>query len=189
MFNEELARALDELVDELLNEAQIDMPPVWADEIAESINARIIVDAHSRGQGSSKNGLHGKGGVIVMPPQQRVTRFNFKVGHEVGELLSAYLCERTILEPDDLTSDVKEKLCDAFSGRLLCPSRWFWDDCRQLKWDLFELREIYYSASREAIARRWLDVEGEAKPTSSRLLTTMKSGSVKETMERTLPPD
>jgi hypothetical protein len=45
------------------------------------------------------------------------------------------------------------------AGCLLLPERWFAADGRDLRWDLYDLKQRYQTASHELIARRMLDMQ------------------------------
>jgi hypothetical protein len=82
------------------------------------------------------------------------------------------LFDRLAINPRLVPQGTREKVANALAGRLLLPGRWFRKAGLECDWDLLELRERFWTASHELVARRMLDM-----PVSV-VITVFDQGSV-----------
>lgn len=138
------------VVESLLADLRIDRPPVDAGIVANALGFRIHqkpAEDPNRGYKMSDDST----GRIYVDQLDRPERVQWMTAHEIGELI---LPGR--LESGDPAAF--ESLCNEFACELLLPRGWFVDDARAARFDLFELKALYSTASHEVIAKRMLIV-------------------------------
>jgi hypothetical protein len=66
--------------------------------------------------------------------------------------------ERLAIDPAEMPWGSREQVANAMASRLLLPRRWFHKAGLELDWDLAALKDQFWTASHELIARRMLDM-------------------------------
>lgn len=164
--------ALDSVVAELLELAQVTEPPVDSITVAERLRGRVIVDPELRARACRKQ-LAGGLVSIVLAPDDRDERMYFAAAHELGEQFAVVVSERAgDIELGELNDRLREDLANRIASRLLCPNPWFRELAQESGFDLLYLRSIFSTASHEVIARRMLEFE---TPTA---ITIFDNGSI-----------
>jgi hypothetical protein len=108
----------------------------------------------------------------VLGDNDRFERRQFAVAHEIGEFAAVRLFDRLAINPRVVPQGTREQVANALAGRLLLPGRWLRMAGLENDWDLLELRERFWTASHELVARRMLDM-----PVSV-VMTVFDQGSV-----------
>jgi hypothetical protein len=155
--------ALDEVVAELLADADVVAPPVDAIALAGRLAMTIAIDDRQQGRAriARLRGGRGHGGVgtILLKPDPRPERRQWAVAHEIGEQYSYRVFQSLGVDPAEAPANSREQVASAMAGRILLPSLWFGDDGAAAQWDLLALKQRYATASHELIARRMLEFE------------------------------
>src|SRR5713101_1035276 len=139
---EEVVQVLDRFVDELLEAARIQGPPVDAIDLAQRhLGMVVCLDQKQPQRGRAQRS--GKGKLIFLRPEPTEERHQWTVAHEIGEHLKATLLQRLGAEPGQTPVMAGESLANLFAYHLLAPQRWFADDAPQLDYDLLELKKRY----------------------------------------------
>jgi len=157
---EQLHAVLEELVAERLADAMIESPPVDAFALAESLGLVVARDAAVNHRARLVRLTVPRGHSltsILLAPEPRLERQQWSVAHEIGEHLAVDACARLGIRADELPPHGREQIANLLANRILLPGAWFFPDARQSSWDLFALKQLYYTASHELIARRMLD--------------------------------
>jgi Zn-dependent peptidase ImmA (M78 family) len=154
---EEVVQALDRLVDELLNSAGIQAPPVDAINLAQHhLGMVVCLDQKQPQRGRAQRS--GKGKLIYLRPEPTEERHQWTVAHEIGEHLKVKLFELLGAQPGRTPVMAGESLANLLAYHLLVPHRWFADDVIEREYNLLELKNRYRTASHEVIAGRFLDL-------------------------------
>ena len=154
---EEVVQALDRFVDELLEAARIQAPPVDAIDLAQRhLGLVVCQDMKQPQRGRAQRS--GKARLIYLRPEPTEERHQWTVAHEIGEHLKASLLARLGVEPGQTPAMAGESLANLLAYHLLVPNRWFASDAPQLVYNLLELKKRYRTASHEVIAWRFLDL-------------------------------
>ncbi len=157
MPREDMTAAIDKMVEELLDAAQVAEPPVDAIALAQRHLGMIVcLDERQPQRGRAQRALGKK--QIYLKPEPRVERHQWTVAHEIGEHLKSELLERLGIAPNEARAMLGESLANLFAYRLLVPSRWFAGDAKAFDYDLLELKKRYATSSHEVIAWRFLDL-------------------------------
>ena len=154
--------SVHEVVAAILSDLGIARPPIDARLVAKRLGFRI----HQRSDELAGMGFRGYkmnedpnseqtpgiAGCIYVDQLDRPERVQWITAHEIGELV---LPGRV---GDEISSDAiqLERACDEFATELLLPRDWFFEHCRQVRFDLLELKAIFSTASHEVIAKRML---------------------------------
>jgi len=133
LSHEDFTRAVDRTVNELLESAHIDRPPV--DAVALAAHLRLTLD---------------------LDPDFSAHQRQAAAAHAIGEHLRPELLQRLGIDPNARRALMSESLPRLFTERLLIPSIWFKEDAAD--GDLFALTKRYSTASPEMIAFRFLDL-------------------------------
>ena len=149
--------ALESTAEELRIAAGVADPPVDAVDVARKLGMIVALDRHLGGRGMYKR-LSGQPSIFVRP-DDRPERMQWAVAHEIGEAFAYRAAERLDVPEDELTPALREETANLLASRLLLPRRWFFEDVRRFNADLPALKEIYRTASHEAIAWRMLDLD------------------------------
>jgi hypothetical protein len=156
---EELAAALDRVVDEVLHRAGVEAPPVDAMAVAGAL--RIVVALDDRQPGRARYVRMGPVGrqraAILLRPEPRFERRQWAVAHEIGEHVAYQAFVAWGIDPRETAPNAREAVANQLAGRLLLPSAWFAADGAACRWDLLRLKARYRTASHELIARRMLE--------------------------------
>ena len=154
---DEFTTMLDQLVDQTLEQAAVERPPVDAFAAADSLGLQVFVDPNQRGRGRIVT--LPSGSTIFLAPAPRPERHQWALAHEIGE----YLLEQSPVS-DDLDGcfedpSLREELANRFATLLLVPSQWWEFDARMAGYDLLQLKTIYPNVSHELLALRLLDLD------------------------------
>jgi Zn-dependent peptidase ImmA (M78 family) len=160
LSREEVRSAIDRTVQELLQTAAVQAPPVDAIAIAQRHLGMVV--CLDRGQpqrgraAAQKRGLGRK--QIFLRPEASEERHQWTVAHEIGEHLKPGLLQRLGIPPDQTRVMLGESLTNLFAHRLLVPSCWLADEARACDNDIVELKQRFRTASHEVVAWRLLDL-------------------------------
>ena len=154
---DQVTAAIDSMVDDLLDAAHLDAPPVDAIALAQKhLEMVVVLDERQPQRGRAQRALGKK--QIYLKPEPREERHQWTVAHEIGEHLKSELLERIGIAPNEARAMLGESLANLFAHRLLVPSRWFNEDAKAHHYDLPELKTRYATSSHEVIAMRFLDL-------------------------------
>jgi Zn-dependent peptidase ImmA (M78 family) len=154
---DEVAGTIDRTVEELLQAAAINGPPVDAIALAQRhLGMVICLDRHQPQRGRAQRA--GGRQQIYLRPEPTEERHQWTVAHEIGEHLKPALLQRLGIEPEQTRPMMGESLANLFAHRLLVPGCWFAADAPILDYDLLQLKQSYRTASHEVIAWRMLDL-------------------------------
>src|SRR5580765_8851046 len=148
---DEVLTKIDSFISELLQEANIQQPPVDAIRLAQGhLGMVVCLDRRQSARGrAQRNG--GRPG-IVLKPEPSEERHQWTVAHEIGEHLKPQLLKRLGIDPDQTRPMAGESLANLFAHHLLTPACWFATDAAQFAYDLLELKRRYRTSSHEVIA-------------------------------------
>jgi Zn-dependent peptidase ImmA (M78 family) len=154
---DEVVGTIDRAVEELLQAAGIDAPPVDAIALAQRhLGMVICLDRRQPQRGRAQRAGGRK--QIYLRPEPIEERHQWTVAHEIGEHLKVSLLQRLGVEPEQTRAMMGESLANLFAYRLLVPGCWFAADAPDLNYDVLELKQRYRTASHEVIAWRMLDL-------------------------------
>lgn len=157
MPREDVTATVDRAVNELLDAARIEKPPVDAIALAQGhLGMVIALDKRQAQRGRAQRAAGKK--QIYLRPEPREERHQWTVAHEIGEHMKGDLLARLGVEPGQTRAMAGESLANLFAYRLLVPTRWFEGDARSLEYDLLALKEKYSTSSHEVLAWRFLDL-------------------------------
>lgn len=158
---EQIAEVVNDCAAELLAEALIDRPPINAIEMAQRLGIVVAQDSQSqvRGRfvrlGQSRGGNRG---TILLAEEPRPERRQWATAHEIGEFAAHRVFSELGIDPEDIGAGEREQMANRLANAILLPFEWFRADGFAVDWDLFELKEVYSTASHELIARRMLEM-------------------------------
>lgn len=156
---EQQAEVINDCVREILAEAGVDHPPVDALLMAERLGLVVAQDHQSdvraRFVRVGQPNRSGRG-TILLADDPRPERRQWAVAHEIGEFAAHRVFAQVGIDPTELVSAEREQMANHLANAVLLPFEWFRADGFALDWDLFELKQIYSTASHELIARRML---------------------------------
>jgi Zn-dependent peptidase ImmA (M78 family) len=145
------------MVEELLNAAGVQAPPVDAIDLAQRhLGMVVCLDKRQQQRGRAQRAQGRQ--QIYLRPEPTEERHQWTVAHEIGEHLKVELLERLSIEPSEARGMTGESLANLFAYHLLVPGRWFGAEARDRDYDLLELKQRYRTASHEVIAWRFLDL-------------------------------
>lgn len=158
---EEYLATLDRCAEDLLWEAGVDRPPVDAFLLAERLGLVVGRDQRLDGRAryarlSTRAGRASLESVFVAE-EDRPERSGFAVAHEIGESRAHRVYESLGVDPREAAPSARESVANALAGRLLVPRRWLTGFWRDAEGDLFDLKQVFATASHELIARRALE--------------------------------
>jgi Zn-dependent peptidase ImmA (M78 family) len=157
MPREDVLAAIDRMVVELLDAADVAQPPVDAIALAQRhLGMLVVIDQRQPQRGRAQRALGKK--QIYLKPEAREERHQWTVAHEIGEHVKSELLERLGIAPHEARAMAGESLANLFSYRLLVPTRWFADDAKTFDYDLLALKKRYATSSHEVLAWRFLDL-------------------------------
>ena len=142
---EEIHEAIDRAVRDLLDEADIDAPPVDVARLAQHLAVPPLA-APKRG----------RAGVIAKVAETAASRA-WLAAHAIGQHLRPDLLRRLDLDSDHPQA-LGMSLPNLFADRLLVPTHWLTALGRECGWDLLELERRLRPAGFELIAWRMLDL-------------------------------
>jgi Zn-dependent peptidase ImmA (M78 family) len=157
LSREEVAGVIDRAVEELLQAAGVDRPPVDAVALAQRhLGMQVCLDRRQQQRGRAQRAAGRR--QIFLRPEPTEERHQWTVAHEIGEHLKAGLLQRLGMEPGRTPTMAGESLANLFAYRLLAPTCWFASDAAAHGYDLLEIKQLYRTASHEVIAWRFLDL-------------------------------
>jgi len=154
---EEVLEVVDRTAVDLLQEAQVEKPPVDAIALAQRhLGMVVCLDRRQpqRGRAQRSGGQR----QIYLRPEPSEERHQWTVAHEIGEHYKALMLQRLGVAPEQTRAMSGESLANLFAVRLLVPTCWFADDAPSLEYDVLALKDRYRTASHEVIALRFLDL-------------------------------
>lgn len=158
---DELSTALDACVAQMLDEADLQSPPV--DALAVASRLGFVVARDERMQSRARfvrlavHAQRGRPGMILLGSEPRRERQQWAVAHELAEATAHRVFDALGIQPQEAPAAAREQVANWMAGRLLLPCGWFAEDARRCDWDLAGLKDRYSTASHELIARRMLD--------------------------------
>jgi hypothetical protein len=161
---EEFAAALDACAADVLWEAGVSEPPIDMLAVADGLGLVVTRDYAMLCRGrfvrlAERNDVdHGGVGTIVVGLAERPEREQWAVAHEIGENVAYRVFERLGIAFDEALPVAREQVANRFASCLLLPRRWFAADGSDVGWDLLALKDRYFTASHELIARRMLEM-------------------------------
>jgi Zn-dependent peptidase ImmA (M78 family) len=156
---EQLAEAIKDCASELLAEAGIDRPPVDAVTMAQRLGLIVARDGRSDVRGRFVRMAHPGGvgrGTIFLAEEPRRERRQWATAHEIGEFAALRVFDMLSVDAEDIVPAEREMVANQLANGILLPHDWFRADGYAVDWDLFELKQVYTTASHELIARRML---------------------------------
>jgi hypothetical protein len=153
LARDEVLAAIDRLVDDVLSNAGITQPPVFAIEIAKRRGLQVRFDEREGRRG--KDPLSRSLAVDLKAEVNEEAR-QWAAARAIGQHYKRELMAR--LEADDSPRIAGESLANLFAYHLLVPASWVVDDINAIGYDLPALKERYRTASHEVIAWRFLDL-------------------------------
>ena len=131
-------RAIDAVVVDLLDDTGVSTPPVDSLRIAAALKVDVAFDQEQPGRARHKR--IGGQGMILLKPDDRRERLQWATAHELGECFAWRIFERAGSLGNADSPGLREQVANAFAGRLLLPSDWFWNDVRDCEHDLLQLK-------------------------------------------------
>jgi Zn-dependent peptidase ImmA (M78 family) len=157
LSREEVLSNVDRAVEDLLQAAGVEGPPVDAIALAQRHLGMIVcLDRRQPQRGRAQRAAGRK--QIYLRPEPTEERHQWTVAHEIGEHLKAALLRRLGIEPEQTRAMTGESLANLFAHRLLVPTCWFASDAPAFDYDVLELKKRYRTSSHEVIALRFLDL-------------------------------
>lgn len=158
---EELVEAVERLVAGLLERAGVTEPPVDALKIAEEhLGIPVtIAEPEDDDRGRSRAGSRrGESGIVLSPHATEEERHS-AAARGIARTLLPDLLRKFGIEPGSEDKQAAAFLRGLISSRLLVPTRMLRSALRHCKYDLPALQNAFRTATREAIALRWLDLD------------------------------
>lgn len=157
MPREEVIAVLDEIVEDLLDQADIAGPPVDAIALAQKhLDIKVLQDSRQEERGRVQRA--GKKPQIFVRPEPTEERHQWTVAREICQHFKQQILERLNLDKEEAKGLTGESLYTLFSSRLLVPTQWFAADAAAANYNLLDLKKRYRTASHEVIALRFLDL-------------------------------
>lgn len=151
-------RCVDEFIEKLLGEANISSPPIDVMKLTDRLGIRVVLDKAQGIRGFHKIVRHKP--LIVVRPESRVERLNWAVAHELGEVYGYQIYRRLNSNPTrDPSVPNREEMANRIAKCLLLPWKHFQREAQNSDCDLFELKDLFSTASHEMIATRLLDLD------------------------------
>ncbi|MCE9554291.1 MAG: ImmA/IrrE family metallo-endopeptidase [Planctomycetes bacterium] len=174
---EEWSKALDGCVINMLVQQGMEGPPIDAIQLAAGLGMDIAWDAAQPGRARIVKLSRATGGTaqhaVLVRPEPRPERIQWAVAHEIGESLANQVFTELGVDPREARADAREQVANQLAVRILLPGAWFVADAAECNCDLPKLKERYFTASHELIARRMLDFPSAA------VITIYDQGEVK----------
>lgn len=149
--------AMQALVEELLEAAGIERPPVDGKQLARQLGLDVCIHQEQQSRGKLVNVRRQT--TIVVRPEPRDERHQWTIAHEIGEHLMSRLAEGMGQPLESFDSAEREELSNQFARLLLVPDHWFRFDAGMTQCDLIALKSLYRTASYEVLAIRLLDLD------------------------------
>lgn len=151
---EEVLGVIDQSVAALLAGAGVTGPPVDALALAARLGVKV-----ERGQRAG--GGKQKSAQQQQRPEPRAEQQQWSAAHNLGEHCKADLLARLDIDPEQARGlgGGGGSLVNLFADRLLVPTPWLAAEAAACGHDLLALKELFRTASHEAIAWRLLDLD------------------------------
>ncbi|HZT80545.1 MAG TPA: ImmA/IrrE family metallo-endopeptidase [Gemmataceae bacterium] len=157
LSREEVTDAVDRSVQELLEAAGVQAPPVDAIALAQrQLGMVVCLDRRQEARGRAQRAAGRK--QIFLRPEPSEERHQWTVAHEIGDHLKAALLQRLRVPPEQVRALTGVSLANLFAHRLLVPTCWFRADAPAFGYDVLQLKRRYRTASHQVIALRFLDL-------------------------------
>lgn len=156
---EQIAEMVNDCAAELLAEAGVHRPPIDAIQMAQRLGLIVAQDGKSEVRarfvrmGQSRGGSRG---TILLAEEPRPERRQWATAHEIGEFAAHRIFSELGIDPENLVTAERECMANRLANAILLPFEWFRADGFAVDWDLYELKQVYSTASHELIARRML---------------------------------
>jgi hypothetical protein len=150
LSRDEVVAVIDRTVEELLQAARVQAPPVDALALAERHLGLVL----------SPDGGRPRRGQRKIPerPEPSAERRQWLAAHAIGEHFKPTVLQRLGIDPQQPRALMGESLANLFAARLLVPSAWFAAAAPAADYDVPQLKERYRSAGFEVVALRLLDL-------------------------------
>lgn len=149
--------ACDDVIDEVIDELEIENPPVDAFDVARRMGVEIVYDKRQINRARFKR--LGGSPTIFLRPDERAERLQWAVAHELGEQMTHRVFAKLHHE-GPVGGAMREQAANELAGRLLLPRRWFFEAVEQFDGDVLALKNRFETASHELILLgllRWPD--------------------------------
>lgn len=156
LLREDVVAVIDRAVEELLDAAGLQGPPVDAIALAQRHLGMVVCLDKNQAQRGRAQRAAGRP-QIYLRPEPTEERHQWTVAHEIGEHMKSSFLGRLRIAPEETKAMAGESLANLFAYHLLVPRRWFADDSKACGYDLLDLKQRYQTASHEVIAWRFLD--------------------------------
>jgi hypothetical protein len=151
LSREEVHSAVDRAVEELLNTATIQAPPVDALLAARVLGVTVEASRPKGARGGLKKDF-------LTRPDTTPEAKQWLAAQAIGEHLKPALLQRLGIPPEQKRLLTGESLATLVASHLLLPTAWFGDDARALDYDILELKKRYSTTAVDVIAWRLLDL-------------------------------
>src|SRR5438093_4565929 len=132
---EEVHQAVDRMVEEVLESAGVEGPPVDAIALAQRhLKITVCLDRRQPQRGRAQRAAGRR--QIFLRPEPTEERHQWTVAHEVGEHLKTSLLQRLGVAPAQTTMMAGESLANLLAYRLLVPTCWFAGDASSHDYDV-----------------------------------------------------
>jgi Zn-dependent peptidase ImmA (M78 family) len=158
---EQLADVVNHCAAEILLEAGIDRPPINAIEVAQRLGLVLAQDCQSDVRARFvrlRQPRSTNRGTILLAEDPRPERRQWATAHEIGEFAAHRSFTELGVDAEDLVAAERERMANLLASAILLPFEWFRADGFAVDWDLYELKQVYSTASHELIARRMLEM-------------------------------
>ena len=150
LTRDEVIAVIDRTVEELLERANVQAPPVDALALAQShLGLTLTFDRRPSQRGPRPN--HPR-------PEPSAERQQWTAAQAIGEHFKAALLGCLGIDPREKQALTGESLTNLFAPRLLVPGAWFAADAPAADYDVPQLKARYRSATYEVVAMRLLDL-------------------------------
>ena len=156
LTQEDVLRAADGVVSDLLAAAGVPRPPVNAVGLAKHLGMIVREEASPARHGAPRRA--GAGDVLLLSPDATEEARQWAAAQAVGARLKGDLLRRLGQDPAARPALSGESLPNLLARHLLTPAGWFADDARGCGWDVLELKRLYATAGHELVAWRLLDL-------------------------------
>lgn len=159
---DDVSAGLDAVVEQVLEEAGLNSPPVDAEAVAQALGITVATSEHQEERGRyvrlRAHRRHSPQATAVLRSEPRPERRHWALAHEIGEHVAPRVFAHLGVDAREVMPNAREALANRLAGRLLLPTPWFAIDAPALDWDLLALKNRYATASHELIARRMLEM-------------------------------
>src|SRR5438309_4174253 len=123
LSREEVIETVDRAIEDLLESAGVQAPPVDAIALAQRhLQMIVCLDRRQQQRGRAQRAAGRK--QIFLRPEPTEERHQWTVAHEIGEHLKAELLQRLGVPPEETRAMAGESLANLFAYHLLVPTCW-----------------------------------------------------------------